>query len=125
MSERASGPERPRGAAVRRGLVIALAIVAVLIACSWVALAVAFPPARLHAMVQDRIARTLKRETRFESVGLSLWPPVRLTVRGPALAEPGGFAAGAALRAQSIHLDLDIMGLLARRLVVRRLEIAE
>jgi len=125
MSERASGPERPRGARVGRVLVLALAIVAVLIASAWVALAVAFPPARLRALVQDRITRTLKRETRFESVGLSLWPPVRLTVRDPALAEPGGFAAGTALRAQSVHLDLDLLGLLARRLIVRRLEIAE
>src|SRR6266850_2270455 len=125
MSDRASRPGKSPGARAPRVLAITLAVVVALIVSAWAALAVAFPPARVRAWVQAQIGRALRREARFESAGLSLWPPVRITVRGPALAEPGGFAAGTALRARSVHLDLDLLGLLGRRLIVRRLEIVE
>ena len=125
MSDRAPVKPKARAGRFPRALAIALAVAVVLIAGAWVALALTFPPARVRALVQARLDRSLGRATRFESASVSLWPPVRLTVVGPALAEPGGFAAGTALRATSIHLDLDLLGLLARRLVVRRLEIVE
>jgi hypothetical protein len=125
MSDRGPVPPTARARRFPRALAIVLAAAVVLIGGAWVALAVMFPPARVRALVQAQLDRSLSRPTRFESASLSLWPPVRLTVVGPALAEPGGFAAGAALRARSIHLDLDLLGLLQRRLVVRRLEIVE
>src|SRR5438105_3254249 len=81
------------------------------------------PPARVNALVQAQLARTVERPTRFESVALWLWPPVRVTVNAPALAEPGGFGAGAAFRASAVHLDLDGWALLRHAVVVRRLQL--
>jgi len=111
---------------IRTPLRVALWIVAALIALvlvTWGALAVFFPPATVRALVSARLSSVLAREVRFADASLGLWPPVRLTVRRPALAEPGGFANGAALQARSLHLDLDLPALLSRRVVVRRLVI--
>ena len=119
------GPRASRARAARRPLLIALASVAALIAAAWVALVVAFPPARLRALLETQASRALGREVRFERASLSLWPPVRLTVREPAVAEPGGFKAGTMVSARSVHLDFDLFALLVRRLVARRLEVVE
>jgi hypothetical protein len=124
MSDHPGVPSARRGR-LARTLAVALAAVVVLVAGAWLALAAAFPPARVRALVQAELDRSLRRPVRFESASVSLWPPVRVTVLGAALAEPGGFTAGSALSAASIHLDLDLLGLLQRRLVVRRLEIVE
>lgn len=88
---------------------------------AWGAVAILFPPERVRARVQEQLATALAREVRFADASVGLWPPVRLTVRGFELAEPGGFDRGTALRAHSIHLDLDVFALLGRRLVARRL----
>ncbi|MFI5372324.1 MAG: AsmA family protein, partial [Candidatus Eisenbacteria bacterium] len=108
----------------RRGPRVVLWVLGVLLAlvlAAWGLAAALFPPARVRALIQAQIAGVMAREVRYDDAHLSLWPPVRLTVTGPAIAEPGGFANGAAFRARSIHLDLDVLGLLVRRLVVRRL----
>ena len=128
MSDPASQPPAAAGPRRRSPWRLPLIIVgalAALVVVAWVALAIAFPPARVRALVQAQLARSVRREARFEDASISLWPPVRITVRGPALAEPGGFAAGSAFRAKSVLLDLDLLGLLGRRLVVGRLEIVE
>jgi AsmA protein len=110
----------------RSWLRVALWVVAALVALvlvTWGALAVFFPPARVRELVSARASSVLAREVRFADASLGLWPPVRLTVRRPALAEPGGFANGAALQARSVHLDLDVLALFRRRVIVRRLVI--
>jgi len=63
----------------------------------------------------------LAREVRFDRASASLWPPVRITISGLALAEPGGFDRGTMFQARAIHLDLHVLALLAGRVVVRRL----
>src|SRR5262245_64320088 len=98
-------------------LVVPVALFLVL----WLVLVIAFPPPRVRAIVQAQLAGALAREVRYDDARIGLWPPVRLTVAGPALAEPGGFAQGAAFRARSVHLDLDVGALFGRRMVVRRL----
>jgi hypothetical protein len=103
------------------GILIALAALAALCLLGWAALAIFLPPAKLRAMLQAEAAKNLSRETRFGDVALGILPPVRLTVRDAAIAEPGGFNEGAALSARSMHLDLDVFALLARRVVVRQL----
>jgi AsmA protein len=90
-------------------------------ALAWGALAIFFPPARVRALVQAQLSSTLAREIRFDDASIGLWPPVRLTVKGLRLAEPGGLANGSAVELASLHLDLDVLALLARRLEVRRL----
>ncbi|MGH7732078.1 MAG: AsmA-like C-terminal region-containing protein [Candidatus Eiseniibacteriota bacterium] len=113
-------------APVRSPLRVVLWVVAALVALvlvTWGALALFLPPAKVRELVSARAASVLARDVRFADVTLGLWPPVRLTVRRPALAEPGGFAHGAALQARSVHLDLDLLALLSRRIVVRRLVI--
>src|SRR5262245_55684610 len=101
-------------------LVVAGAILLVVALC-WGALVILFPPARVRALVSARLGAVMSREVRFADASVSLWPPVRLTVSQPGLAEPGGFGNGAAFQARSIHLDLDLFALLSRRVVVRRL----
>ena len=100
------------------------ALLALVLVC-WGALAVFFPPARVRALVSAQLSTALARDVRFADASLGLMPPVRLTVRRPALAEPGGFASGSAFQARSIHLDLDVLALFSRRIVVRRLVIDE
>jgi hypothetical protein len=107
-----------------RRLRVALWIVAALVAIvlvAWGALAVLFPPGRVRQLVSGQLTAALAREVRFADAALGLWPPVRLSVRSPALAEPGGFGEGAAFRARAIHLDLDVLALFSRRVVVRKL----
>ena len=104
----------------RRALIVLGALVA-LVALAWGALWIAFPPAKVRALLQAQLATVLRREVRFESASAGLWPPIRLTVKRPAMAEPGGFARGAAFEAAALHLDLDVFALLGRRLVIRRL----
>lgn len=105
-------------------LILAVTFV-VLLAAAWITLAAMFPPSRVRAMIETRVSGVLSREVRFGDARLGLFPPVRLTIREPALAEPGGFDEGTAFRARSIHVDLDPFGLLARRLVLRRLVLEE
>ena len=94
------------------------ALLALVLLC-WGALAVFFPPARVRALVSAQLSTALARDVRFADASLGLLPPVRLTVRRPALAEPGGFASGSAFQARSLHLDLDVLALFSRRIVVR------
>jgi AsmA-like protein len=116
-------PQPPMRPAVRAALWLLAALLA-LIVVAWGALVVIFPPARVRSLVSRQLSATLSRDVRFADASLGLWPPVRLTVRQPALAEPEGFVSGAAFRARAIHLDLDLLPLFSRRVVVRRLVIA-
>jgi hypothetical protein len=93
----------------------------VLAVAAWAALSLAFPPARLRALVGAQLQSALSRDVRYADARIGLLPPVRLTVVRPELAEPGGFAEGAAFRAASLHLDLDAWALLWGRIAVRRL----
>src|SRR5436190_7778566 len=93
--------------------------VVVVVAFAWAALALLFPPPRLRAIVQAQLARSLARQVRFGDASLGLFPPVRLSVKDVALAEPGGFAHGTAIQCGAVKLDLDLGALLAHRLVVR------
>ncbi|MEQ1834799.1 MAG: AsmA family protein, partial [Candidatus Eisenbacteria bacterium] len=97
------------------------AVPVVLFGLAWGALVVLLPPARATQLVREQLAKSLARDVRFEGVKLSLWPPVRLSVKKLELAEPGGFAQGAAFSCASLDLDLDVMALLAKRVKVRRL----
>ena len=119
----ASTPTRPKHP-LRLPLAIAGAIVA-LVLVAWAALAILFPPAKVRALVQQQLSRSLTGEVRFADAALGLFPPVRLTVKRPALSEAGGFGAGTAFQANSIHLDLDVPALLGRKIVVRRLVLDE
>ena len=92
-----------------------------LVAIAWAVLAIMFPPARVRAVVEEQLHHALAREVRFANASIGLWPPVRLTVRQPELAEPGGFGNGVAFRAKAVNLDLDVMALLSRKLRVNRL----
>lgn len=95
----------------------------VLVALAFALLAVLLPPARARQLVQQQLQQSLAREVRFGDVVVSLFPPVRLSVRKLELAEPGGFDRGAAFACESADLDLDVLALLARRVQVRRLAI--
>ncbi|HEY6195114.1 MAG TPA: AsmA-like C-terminal region-containing protein [Candidatus Eisenbacteria bacterium] len=97
-----------------------LAAPLVLVGLAWGLLAVLLPPARATQLVRDQLARSLARDVRFEHVGLSLWPPVRLSVRHLELAEPGGFERGSAFSTAALDLDLDVLALLSHRVRVRR-----
>ena len=118
----ARGPAAPapRSGPGRWLLWIALGLLG-LVAVTWVALALLFPKAGARTLVQAQLSRTLAREVSFDAAAVSLWPPVRLRVLDLKLAEPGGLARGAAFEAHALDLDLDVLALLARRLVVRRL----
>ena len=98
-----------------------VAVPVVLFGLAWGALVVLLPPARATQLVREQLAKSLAREVRFEGVKLSLWPPVRLSVKKVELAEPGGFAQGAAFSCASLDLDLDVLALLGKRVKVRRL----
>jgi uncharacterized protein involved in outer membrane biogenesis len=106
-----------------RTAIVAAAVVVALVAFAWGALAFLFPPAKLNQIVTRQLTVSLARPVRFDSVQLFLWPPVRLTIDGPALAEAGGFQRGTVFHARALHLDLDALALFSRRLVVRRLEL--
>ncbi len=95
----------------------------VLVLMAWIALSVLFPPARVKQLVSEQLQASLRREVRFADASLKLWPPVRLSVRRPELAEPGGFSKGVAFGAASLDLDLDLLPLLSRRIAVHRLAI--
>jgi AsmA protein len=95
----------------------------VLLLVAWAALAILLPPARANRLVREQLSRSLARDVRFERVSVSLFPPVRLSVRRFELAEPGGFERGAALTVGSIDLDLDVFALLGRRVKVQRLSL--
>jgi AsmA protein len=105
-------------------LTIAIVIVA-LIGLAWGALTIFLPPAKVRELVQRQLARSLSREVRFDGASVGIFPPVRLTVQSPALAEPGGFARGVAFQAKSIHLDLDVLQLIGGKVVVKRLLLDE
>jgi hypothetical protein len=112
----------PSPAAKRRSRIwLIVAVPLVLAAVAWAALTIAFPKSRLKEMTRRQLAISLARDVRFRDVGLTMWPPVRLSVDELALAEPGGFAQGTALQTHALHLDLDVFALVGRRLVVRKL----
>ena len=120
MNTRSSSPRT-----AMRVLGVALAVVAVVLAAAWISLAVLLPHDRVLALVRGQLVRSLRREARLADVSVRLWPPVRLAARGFELAEPGGFARGAAAKVGSLDLDLDVLPLLSRRLVVRSLTLEQ
>src|SRR5258706_2311525 len=97
-----------------------VAVPLVLFGLAWGLLAVLLPPARATQLVRDQLARSLARDVRFEQIGLSLWPPVRLSIKHLELAEPGGFEHGAAFSTSALDLDLDVLALLTHHGRVRR-----
>lgn len=114
-----NAPAKRFGAA--RGLLLLVAIPILVIAVAWIVLRVAFPPAKVRAIVSAQLSTALARPVKFEGASIELFPPVRLRVTNLELAEPEGFERGAAMRAQSLDLDLDPFALLGRRIEVRRL----
>ncbi len=110
---------RPRG----RLLLIVLGAIVALIGIAWALVAILLPPAKVQTLVQAQLARTLNRDVRFAGAGVSIFPPVRLTVGQLAVSEAGGFPHGVGFQASAIHLDVDAFALLRHRVVVRRLEI--
>src|SRR4030067_678183 len=105
---------------VWRWLAIAVIALVVLIGAAWATLAVVFPPDRVRARVGRELSSALKRDVRFESAAVKLWPPVRVSVRAPALAEVGGFERGTGLSLPELVLAPGVFALLARRWVLRR-----
>lgn len=100
-----------------------LAAIVVAIGVAWAGVAILLPPDRVRTLVQQQLARTLARDVRFEGAGVSIFPPVRLTVSQLAVSEAGGFAHGLGFQASAMHLDVDVLALLQHRVVVRRLVI--
>src|SRR5262249_33384530 len=94
---------------------------ATLVLGAWLAVVIVLSPGRATQLVRAELARSLRREVRFEGLAISLWPPVRIAVQRVELAEPGGFERGSAFAAQAIDLDVDAFALFARRVRVRRL----
>src|SRR5204862_6509021 len=115
-----TGPRRR----IHPALLILLALIG-LVLIAWAVVAIAFPPARVRAIVQAQLSGALAREVRYSDARIGIFPPVRLSVIDPALAEPGGFTRGALFRAKAVHLDLDVMALLGKKIVVRRLVLDE
>jgi hypothetical protein len=109
----------------RNRLLILVGAAAALIAVAWIVVAIAFPPPRVRALVQKQLGAMLRREVRFDDARIGIFPPVRLEVKGLALADPRGFAEGTTFGARAIDLDLDVGALLVRRFVVRRLILDE
>lgn len=116
---------QPSKSPLGRPLVLVPLVLVGLVLLALIALAIALPPARVKALVEAQLRTALRREARFESASVGLFPPVRLSVRKLELAEPGGFAQGAAFSAGAVDLDLDVFALLSRRVRVRRLAIAQ
>ncbi len=114
----------PRRGGLRPWFVV-LGVLVALVLAAWGAITVLLPPDRVRAIVQQQLARSISREVRFADAGVTILPPVRLTVRDVAVSEAGGFARGTMLQARSIHLDLDVPALLGRRIRVRRLILDE
>ena len=102
-----------------------IAAALVLAASAWVALAMLFPPATLRALIDDQLHHALRREVRYADVSLRLWPPVRMALTRPELAEPGGFVHGSAFRADAVDLDLDVFALFSHRIKVQQLLIEQ
>ena len=103
------------------GLLWALVVLGVLIVAAWVALAVLFPAPRVKEMVRARLESAMNRDVHFDDASIGLFPPVRLTVKGLRVSEPEGLERGDALAVRAVHLDLDVLALLQRNVVVRKL----
>lgn len=104
-----------------RAFAIVLGLVVLAALAAWAAVAMLLPAARVRGLVERQLAATMAREVRFDAVSVGVLPPVRLEVRGLAIAEPGGFERGVALEVPRLGLDLDPFALLRRELRVRRL----
>jgi hypothetical protein len=103
-----------------RPWLIVAGIVAVLAGTAWLALQFALPPRRVQAVAQAQLAAAFDREVTLDGASISIWPPVRARLRGLVVGEPEGLASGAAVRLESLDLDLDPFALLMRRVVLRR-----
>ena len=90
----------PRRGGLRPWFVVLGVLVALALA-AWVGVTVLLPPDRVRAIVQQQLARSISREVRFADAGVTILPPVRLTVRDVAVSEAGGFARGTMLQARS------------------------
>lgn len=114
-------PMPPASTASARRLLWVAAAIVVLIGAAWAAVVILLPPERARSLARQQLSSALTREVRFTDASVGLWPPVRITLSRLEIAEPGGFGQGAALQTRAIHLDLDVLALLARRIVVKRL----
>jgi len=116
-------PQAPRRAVrpwlIAAGIAVALAVLA------WLAVQILLPPARLQRIARAELETVLGREVALESAAVSIFPPVRAHLSGLTVGEASGLASGAALRLESLDLDLDPFALIARRLVLRRVALIE
>jgi uncharacterized protein involved in outer membrane biogenesis len=114
---RMSAPQKPR--AINPWL-IALGLLVAVAALGWLALQILLPPARVLGVARAQLAAALDREVALDGASVTIWPPVRVRLRGLVIGEPQGLASGAAIRLESLDLDLDPLALFARRIVLRR-----
>jgi uncharacterized protein involved in outer membrane biogenesis len=90
-----------------------------LVVVAWLALPILLPPARVQSIARQQLTTVFDREVALEGASVSIWPPVRARLRGLAIGEPEGLSRGAALKLESLDVDLDPLALLTRRIVLR------
>ena len=103
-----------------RPWLIALAVLVAVAALAWAALQILLPPRRVQELARAQLAAALDREVALDGASVSIFPPVRARLRGLVIGEPEGLASGAAVRLESLDLDLDPLALVMRRIVLRR-----
>ena len=112
---------RVKPSVLPRPLAIVLIALVVAVVGAAIALRVVLPPDAVLAIARRQLATSLRREVGLEGASVSLWPPVRASLKGVAIGEPGGLRRGAMLRADAFDCDLDAFALLGRRIRIRSL----
>lgn len=97
---------------LKRILLIALPILAVLAVAGYFAVRTAFPPGKVAAIVREQGTKALGREVGVASVGVTVFPRIGLRVRGVTLANDTGFSKEPALALKSLDLSVGWLSLL-------------
>ncbi|HEX2612175.1 MAG TPA: AsmA family protein [Fibrobacteria bacterium] len=97
---------------LKRILLIAIPLLAILAVAGYFAVRAAFPPEKIAAIVREEGTKALGREVKVGSVGITLFPRLGLRVRDVSLANDTGFSNEPALALKSLDLSVGWLSLL-------------
>ena len=109
----------------KRILIIVLPLLLALFVAAYIAVRVAFPPAKIAEIVRTQGSEILGREVRVGDVSVGVFPRLKVGVRAVSLANDSGFSSEPALSLKSLDLSISWLSLLRFSPVIYEVRLVE
>lgn len=105
-------------------LILAVALV-VFVVAAYVTVKIAFPPEKIAALIREQGSEILGRPVGLKSVGVRVFPKIRVSAEGVELANAPGFSPEPAIRLERLDLSVSFWSLLKFSPVIHEIRLVE